>query len=61
MRSAIAQGMVFKGIIPKHTAVTVRTETTGDFSTLSLSDDKDIMVQIVVTPAVKKVLKGVCK
>ena len=61
MRSAIAQGMVFNGIVPKPTAVTIRTETTGNFSTLSLSDDKDILIQIAVTPAVKKILKGVCK
>ena len=43
------------------TAVTIRTETTGNFSALSLSDDKDILIQIAVTPAVKKILKGVCK
>ena len=62
MRSTYATGLVFKGIIPKKTAITVRTETTGDFSTLSLADDDgNIMIQVVVTPEVKKVLKGVCK
>ena len=64
MRSTIARGMICKGMIPipKPTEVTIRTETTNGFSTLSLSDDKDtLMIQIAVTPAVKKVLQGVCK
>lgn len=63
MRSAVARGVIFKGMIsiPKPTEVTIRTETTNGFSTLSLSDDKDTLIQIAVTPAVKKVLQGVCK
>ena len=39
--------------------VTLRTERTGDFCTLSLSDDKGIMIEAVVTPAVRKLLKGI--
>ena len=61
MKYAIATGMVFKGMIPKKTQVAVRTETTGNFSTLSLSDDDSVMIQIVVTPEVKRILKAVIK
>ena len=61
MKYAIARGMIFKGMIPKQTEVAVRTEVTGDFKTLSLSNDKDLMIQVVVTPEVKKVLKDICK
>lgn len=61
MKYAIARGMVFKGFIPKQTEVAVRTEVTGNFRTLSLSDDNDLMIQVVVTPEVKKVLKDICK
>lgn len=63
MRSTVARGMICKGMIPipKPTEVTIRTETTNGFSTLSLSDDKNTLIQIAVTPAVKKVLQGVCK
>lgn len=39
--------------------VTVRTERTGDFCTLSLSDDKGITIQVDITPAVRKLLKGI--
>lgn len=63
MKYAIARGMVFNGKlpIPKQTEIAVRTEVTGDFKTLSLSDDKDLMLQVVVTPEVKRVLKDICK
>ena len=61
MKYAIARGMIFKDIIPKQTEVAVRTEATGDFKTLSLSNDDDLMIQVVVTPEVKKVLKDICK
>lgn len=63
MRIAVAKGMICKGMIPvsKPTEVTIRTETTDGFSTLSLSDDKDTLIQIAVTPSVKKVLKDICK
>ena len=61
MKYAIARGMIFKDIMPKQTEVAVRTEVTGDFKTLSLSDDKNFMIQVVVTPEVKKVLKDICK
>ena len=61
MKYAIARGVIFKGMIPKQTEVAVRTEQTGDFKTLSLSDDKDLMIQVVVTPEVKRVLKDICK
>lgn len=64
MRIAQARGMVIKGKlpIPRDTVVTVRTETTDGFSTLSLADDiGGVMLQVVVTPEVKRLLKEVCK
>ena len=64
MRIAEARGMVIKGKlpIPRETVVTVRTETTDGFSTLSLADDiGGMMLQVVVTPEVKRLLKEVCK
>ena len=53
MKYAIARGIVVNGMIPvpKQTEVAVRTE----------SDDKDLMIQVVITPEVKKVLKDICK
>ena len=48
--------------LPKPTPITVRTETAGGFSTLSLADDdKGYMVQVAVTPEVKRLLKALCK
>lgn len=63
MKYAIARGMIIKGMMPfpKQTEIAVRTEVTGNFKTLSLSDDKELMLQVVVTPEVKKVLKDICK
>lgn len=63
MKYAIARGMICKGMmpIPKPTEVAVRTEVTGNFKTLSLSNDKDLMIQVVVTPEVRKILKDICK
>lgn len=64
MRIAQARGMVIKGKlpIPRDTFVTVRTETTDGFSTISLADDiGGLMLQVVVTPEVKRLLKEVCK
>ena len=64
MRIAEARGMVIKGKlpIPRETVVTVRTESTDGFSTLSLADDiGGLMLQVVVTPEVKRLLKEVCK
>ena len=59
MKMAIARGMVIKGSIPRPSEIAMRAETTGAFRTLSLSNDKDLMLQIVVTPEVKKILKEV--
>lgn len=64
MRIAEARGMVIKRQlpIPRETVVTVRTESTDGFSTLSLADDiGGMMLQVVVTPEVKRLLKEVCK
>ena len=62
MKFATTAGFVFTNgvFIPKSTEITVRTETTGNFSTLSLADDdKELMIQIAITPEIKKMLKGV--
>lgn len=62
MKSATTAGFVFTNgvFIPNSTEITVRTETTGNFSTLSLADDdKELMIQIAITPEIKKMLKGV--
>ena len=61
MKMAQATGILFKGIIPKRTIITMRTEKTGDFATLSLSDDVGVMLQVEVTPAIKRLLKDVIK
>ena len=64
MKNAQARGMIVTPPIPipRPCAVTVREETTGDFSTVSFADDNGgVMIQVVVTPEVKKILKGVCK
>ena len=52
-----------KGItIPKMCAITVRTEATGDFKTVSFADDDGgVMIQVVVTPEVRKLLKSISK
>ena len=62
MKLATTTGFVFTNgvFIPNSTEITVRTETTGNFSTLSLADDdKGLMIQIAITPEIKKMLKGV--
>ena len=64
MKIANARGIIIKGKIPipKETVVTIRTETSCGFSTLSLADDlSGTMIQIAVTPEVKKILKAVIK
>ena len=64
MKIAEARGIIIKRRIPipKETVVTVRTETTDGFSTLSLADDiSGVMLQVVVTPEIKRLLKEVCK
>lgn len=64
VESAIATGIVFTDLSQplRESAITVRAEKTGDFATVSLADDRQgIMIQIVVTPAVKKLLKKYIK
>ena len=63
MKCEVVRGMICKGMIPKPIEVTIGAETKNGFSTLSLSlsDDKDTLIQIAVTPAVKEVLQSVCK
>ena len=61
MKTAQARGIVFNGAVSevaKMRPITVRTETTGDHTTLSLSDDEDVLLEIVVTPAIRKLIKS---
>lgn len=61
MKTCQVKGLTISnsGFLPA--PVTVRTEKTGDFATLSLADDdiKQIMIQIPITPEVKKLLKEI--
>ena len=60
MKTCICRGLII-GKTMDEKVMTVRTERTGDFITLSISDDESIMIQIVVNPAVKKLLKEVIR
>lgn len=63
MKMCQANGVVVfndNGLIYVEIPVTVRTERTGDCCTLSLADDLNgAMIQVEVTPAVRKLLKEV--
>ena len=61
MKAATATGFIFKGFLPKIAPITVRTETTDEFTTLLLSDDDKLMLQVVVTPEIKRLLKDITK
>lgn len=53
-------GLIFTGenpYIPRPHNIVLRIETRGGFSTLSLSDDEKILIQIPVTPEIRKILK----
>lgn len=48
------------GMMPS--VITVRSESTDNFHTISFSDDRyEVMLQIPVTPEVKKILKEVVR
>ena len=64
VEQATATGLVFNDLSQplRERAITVRAEKTGEFATLSLADDmRGIMIQVVITPAVKKLLKKYIK
>ena len=64
MKTGIAGGafMTPQTALPRQTVITMRTETTGDFNTLSLADDdKGLMLQIIVTPEIKKMLRAISR
>ena len=64
VEQATATGLVVVDITQplRETAVTVRAQKTGEFVTISLGDDmQGIFVQVIVTPAVKKLLKKYIK
>lgn len=59
MKKALSRGLVFfDGVTQPHqAAITLRMEKTGDFITISLSDDDKVMIQAVVNGEFKKILK----
>lgn len=62
MKSTIVPGFYYTRSVffPHPSEITIRTETTGNFSTISFAqDDKEIMLQVPVTEELKKILKGV--
>lgn len=64
VEQATATGLLFNDPSQplRETAITVRLGKTVDFATLSLADDmRGIMIQVVLTPAVKKLLKKYIK
>ena len=55
-------GLIFSAyndnaIIPRPHNIVLRIETRGGITTLSLSDDEKIMLQIPVTPEILKIFK----
>lgn len=64
VEQAAAAGLVVVDMTQpiRETAVTVRAQKTDEFITISLADDaQGILVQVIVTPAVKKLLKKYIK
>lgn len=61
MKQCISRGVEFTGAspIPNVVPITLRIKKTPELMTLSLSNDKDIMLMIDITPEVKRILKGV--
>lgn len=46
-------------ILGKEQVIILRIETSGGYTTLSLSDDKEIMLHILVTDEIRKALKEI--
>ena len=62
MKTAITAGLIWRGIGMKESVITVRTERGDDYDTLSLgADELGLMIEIRVTPEVKRLLKEVSK
>lgn len=64
MKIASATGVLMTGAcFPlQPTEITVRTETSDGFSSLSLSDDRmSVMIEITINPEVKRMLKQLVK
>jgi hypothetical protein len=63
MKHIITRGFCYtrtSELFPRPSEITIRTETTGNFSTISFAQDDDgIMLQVPVTKELKKLLKGV--
>lgn len=59
------KGLIFSGyngdnaIIPRIHNIVLRIETRDGLTTLSLSDDEKILLQIPVTPEIRKILKKI--
>lgn len=55
-------GLIFMGdnpIIPRPHNIVLRIEKRDGFTTLSLSDDEKILMQIPVTPEIRRILKKI--
>ena len=64
MKYVIIPGFCFTNerLFPTSDEITIRTETTRNFTTISFAqDDKGIMLQVPVTEELKKILKEVIK
>lgn len=61
MKQCTTRGLEFTGasLIPNVVPITLRIKKTSELTTLSLSNDRDIMLMIDITPEVKRLLKGI--
>ena len=64
MKSTIVPGFCYTRSqkLPHPSEITIRTETTGNFTTISFAqDDEGVMLQVPLTDNLKELLKGVIK
>lgn len=61
MKTFKGNGTKFFIGMPQPTLLVMRIEDTDDFVTVSISDEKGVMLQIALTDEMKKELLRVCK
>ena len=62
MKQALTTGLYITSRKMKQTVVTVRTERTGNFCTLSLADDDEqVMIELAISPEIKRILKDIIR
>lgn len=62
MKICIVQGFYYNhnSLFPRPEEITIRTETTRNFTTISFAqDDKGIMLQVPLTKEFKRILKEI--